>query len=136
MRIPNRFSNHGWRVIGGKRIYFRSLWEVYFACHLQFLKEKKLIEEWKHESKTFWFENIKRGVRSYLPDFEVSQVDGSRYWVEVKGYMDAKSKTKIKRFNKYYPEEKLVIIDNEWFKKNKMHIPLGVHVKKREEKNT
>lgn len=31
--------------------------------------------------------------------------------------MDAKSKTKIKRFNKYYPDEKLVII---WAKEYKV----------------
>jgi hypothetical protein len=39
--------------------------------------------------------------------------DGSHYWIEAKGYMDAKSKTKIKRFNKYYPNEELRIIKHE-----------------------
>ena len=73
---------------------------------------------WEHEPSTFWFENIKRGVRSYLPDFRVWNVDGTHYWVEVKGYMDSKSKTKIKRFKKYYPNEPIYIVDKEWFRKH------------------
>lgn len=71
-----------------------------------------------HEPNTFWFEGIKRGVVSYLPDFLVLENDGKSYYVEVKGYMDAKSKTKIKRFAKYYPKERLIVIDSKWFKRN------------------
>ena len=29
----------------------------------------------------------------------------TKEWIEVKGYLDDKSKLKIKRFKKYYPEE-------------------------------
>jgi len=36
----------------------------------------------------------------------------------VKGYYDAKSLTKIKRFRKYFPTEKLRLIDAKWFKAN------------------
>lgn len=85
---------------------------------MQFLKETCQIKEWEHEPKTFWFEEIRRGVRSYLPDFKVTKNDGKHYWVEVKGYMDSKSKTKIKRFKKYYPEEELHVLDSVWFIKN------------------
>jgi len=119
------FTNRqGWKTIGEKRIYFRSNWEVAYAKYLQFLKEKKLILEWEHEPETFWFENIKRGVRSYLPDFKVTQCDGSYHYVEVKGYMDAKSKTKIKRFKKYYPKEHLVVIEALWFKEMKTKLQI------------
>jgi hypothetical protein len=71
---------------------------------------KKEIKSWRHESKTFWFENIRRGVRSYLPDFEITNNDGGVEYHEVKGYMDNRSKTKIKRMAKYYPETKLIVI--------------------------
>lgn len=74
-----------------------------------------IIKGWEHEPKCFWFNEIKRGTRSYLPDFKVSLHDGSHYWVEVKGYFDSKSLTKIKRFRKYYPQEKLVVVSKEWF---------------------
>lgn len=96
--------------MGEREIYFRSTWEYSYAKHLQVLKENGQIIDWFHEPKTFWFEKIKRGVRSYLPDFKILSKDGTHYWVEVKGYMDAKSATKIKRFKKYYPEEKLQIV--------------------------
>jgi hypothetical protein len=110
----------GWRLIDDRRIYFRSRWEANFAHYLQFLKENGLIKEWDHEPATFWFLEIKRGCRSYLPDFKVTDCDGTHWWAEVKGYMDAKSKTKIKRFKKYYPNERLIVFDGSWFKKNKL----------------
>lgn len=111
-------ANQGWKEINGRKIYFRSDWEYKFATWLENLKLNDTIKDWEHEPETFWFYEIKRGVRSFLPDFKVTNHDGSHYWVEVKGYMDAKSKTKIKRFRKYYPEEQLMIIDAEWFKKH------------------
>jgi len=109
----------GYRHVGDRNIYFRSNWEYRYALYLQFLKEQGVIQEWEHEPKTFWFELIKRGVRSYLPDFKIIKDDGTHYWVEVKGYMDSKSKTKLKRFKKYYPEEQLFLADESWFKKYK-----------------
>jgi Protein of unknown function (DUF1064) len=106
-----------WHEIDDRRIFFRSEWEYKFAKYLQKLKESESIAEWEHEPKTFWFEEIKRGTRSYLPDFRVTNLDGTHYWVEVKGYMDAKSRTKIRRFRKYYPEEQLYVLGEDWFKK-------------------
>lgn len=107
-----------WMALGSNTIYVRSGWEAKVAIYLQKLQEGLQIAKWEFEPHTFWFLNIKRGVRSYLPDFKVTNLDGSHYWLEVKGYMDAKSKTKIKRFRKYYPEERLIILDKEWFMKN------------------
>ncbi len=107
----------GWREIGDAKKFYRSSWEANYARYLQWQKESGLIKEWKHELKTFWFEKIKRGSITYLPDFYVECLDGSHFWVEVKGWMDARSKTKIKRFKKYYPEENLILIDAKWFKK-------------------
>lgn len=100
----------GWRTIGGKRKYFRSKWEANYARYLEWLKQYNQIKEWQHENKTFWFDGIKRGCRSYLPDFEVTNNDGSVEYHEVKGWYDNRSKTKIKRMKKYYPEVKLLII--------------------------
>jgi len=85
---------------------------------LQLLKDQKHISEWEYEPHTFWFEEIKRGVRSYMPDFKVTRLDATYYWIEVKGYMDAKSHTKIRRLKKYYPNEQLMLIDKQWFEKN------------------
>ncbi len=116
--MSNFSSKQGWRIIGDRRIYFRSRWEANYGFYLEFLKKQRIISEWEHEPKTFWFLEIKRGVRSYLPDFRVTSMNGVQHWVEVKGFYDARSKTKIKRFKKYYPEEVLFLIDSVWFRKN------------------
>jgi hypothetical protein len=101
----------GWLEIGGKRIYCRSRWEANYARLLEMEKRQGSIKEWEHEPETFWFEGIKRGCVSYLPDFRVTQPDGSIYYVEVKGWMDPKSKTKIKRMAKYHPDVVLKVVD-------------------------
>lgn len=116
--MTSRSSNAGWREIAGRNLYFRSKWECNYGRYLQWQKEKSLIQEWQHEPKTFWYEGIKRGTNNYKPDFRVDLLDGSHYWVEVKGYMDPKSETKIKRFNKYFPDEEIRVIDSKWFKRN------------------
>ena len=117
-------SKQGWRTIGGKRNYYRSKWEANYARYLQKMKENGDIHDWEHEPKTFWFEKIKRGVRSYLPDFRVDRTRATHYYVEVKGYYDQRSRTKIKRLRKYYPEETLFVIDASWFKEHGKNIRL------------
>ena len=97
-------------VIGGQRIYARSNWESNCAAYFQFLKEKGKIYDWRHEPETYWFLAIKRGVRSFLPDFRITNLDGSWYVVEVKGWLDSKSKTKLARMKKYYPQIEVKVI--------------------------
>jgi hypothetical protein len=104
-------THNGWYRIKDKEYYFRSSWEVNYARYLEWLKEKKEIKNWEYESKVFWFEKIKRGVRSYNPDFEVQNKDDSIEYHEVKGWLDRKSQTKIKRMKKYFPNIKLLLID-------------------------
>lgn len=111
-------NSAGWREIGGKRHYFRSLWEIRYAQWLQYQKEREWIYDWDYEPKTFWFEGIKRGCVSYKPDFQVFIEKRSWFWIEVKGWMDPKSLTKIKRFMKYFPEEEIRVVDSKFFKTN------------------
>lgn len=105
-----------WREIGGQRKYFRSRWEANFARVLEFRKASGEILDWKHEPKTFWFDGIKRGCVSYLPDFLVTMPDGSELFYEVKGWMDERSMTKLKRMKKYYPKVRLELIDAKAYK--------------------
>jgi hypothetical protein len=77
-------------------IVFRSNWEanmarIYNAYEIEF----------EFEPRIFSFP-IKRGTKAYTPDFYLPKYD---QWLEVKGYLDDKSKIKIKRFKRYYPEE-------------------------------
>ena len=127
-------SKSGWYKIGSKKYYLRSSWEVNYARYLQWLKEQKKIKRWKYEPKTFWFENIRRGTRSYKPDFEVVNNDNSTGYYEVKGYMDSRSKTKIKRMKKYYPEIKLNIVQKDEYnsiKKWEKLFPIAIKIEKK-----
>ena len=103
------------RAKGGKRKdlndqYFRSSWEANIARYYNFIGVR-----WEYEPKTFIFENIRKGSVSYTPDFYLVDEDK---WIEVKGWMDKKSKTKLKRFEKYYPEEfkKLILIQEKEYR--------------------
>lgn len=112
---PDKFRCAYSRGKMGRRVdlgdqFFRSSWEANYARYLNFLIRKKNIFKWEFEPDTFWFEAIKRGTRSYLPDFKIwEKEDSTPYYVEVKGWMDAKSKTKLARMAKYYPDIKVVI---------------------------
>jgi hypothetical protein len=105
-----------WREIGGKRNFYRSRWEANYARYLEWLKANNYIKDWQHEPKTFWFEGVKRGCVSYLPDFCVTDLNGFESYHEVKGWMDSRSKTKIKRMAKYHPDVKLVVIEGKAYK--------------------
>lgn len=96
-------------------VFFRSKWEANYALFLDFLKEQGEIKDWEYETETFFFEKIKLGTRSYRPDFPVINMDDSKEYHEVKGYMDARSQTKLKRMAKYFPHVKLVLIDRQYY---------------------
>lgn len=93
--------------LGG--LFLRSSWEANYARYLNLLQAKGLIQKWEYEPETFWFEGIRRGTRSYTPDFRITDANGTRY-VEVKGYMDQKSRTKLRRMAKYHPGIRLDVV--------------------------
>jgi len=108
-------SNYS-RAKGGHRpdlggIYFRSSWEANYARYLNLLIKFGVVESWSFEPQTFWFDGIARGVVSYRPDFMVKyKGDDTPEWVEIKGWIVAKDRTKWKRMKKYHPHIKLVIV--------------------------
>jgi hypothetical protein len=119
---PGASWKAAWREIGGIRKYYRSKWEANYAYYLEWLKQQGQIASWTHESKTFWFEGVKRGCVSYLPDFHVVENNGSEAYHEVKGWMDARSATKIRRMAKYHPTVKLIVIDSSSYTKLKKQV--------------
>lgn len=108
-------------IQGGRRpdlnnTFFRSAWEANYARYLDFIGVK-----WEYEKHSFEFETIKKGTRFYIPDFYLPEDD---IWVEVKGYLRNKAKTKLSRFKRYYPEEfkKLkVVLGDPYSAKGKQH---------------
>lgn len=109
-------SKKGTIEIGGKKIFARSTWEANVASYFEFLKLKGEIKDWLHEPETFWFFKIKRGVRSYKPDFKIINNDDTFYFEEVKGWMDDKSKTKLNRMRIYYPEIEVRVLGEKRYK--------------------
>jgi hypothetical protein len=116
MNRANASWKSGWREIGGYKKYYRSRWEANYARYLEWMRTQDLIDGWLHEPETFWFEGIKRGCMSYLPDFKIKEKDGTESYHEVKGWMDDRSKTKIRRMAKYHPKVKLIVIDSKQYK--------------------
>jgi hypothetical protein len=112
-----------WFSHKGNKYYMRSSWEIRYAALLSFYEQQKIIKNWEYEPDTFWFDGIKRGVRSYKPDFKIFKNDGTIEYHEVKGRMDAKSRTKLNRMRIYHPEIEVVLIDAGYFKLNKNLIP-------------
>lgn len=117
--LPRAFSGAR-RSVGGKReslggLYVRSSAEQRYASYLNFLKERGEIASWAYEAHTFSFVRVTRGTRDYTPDFRVEYPDGHHEWLEVKGYMDPKSATRLKRMAKYFPNEVVRVIDSAWF---------------------
>ena len=45
---------------------------------------------------------LKDGTKGYTPDFFIPKYSS---WIEIKGFLDAKSMTKIRRFKRYYKTE-------------------------------
>jgi hypothetical protein len=108
---PNQTWKAAWREIGGVRKYYRSRWEANYARYLQSLKDIGAILSWEHEPETFWFEEVRRGTRSYLPDFRVTDADGAVAYHEVKGWMDPASILKLERMRRYHPAVTVILID-------------------------
>ena len=109
----------GWREFGGKRHYYRSKAEMRYGAFLEWRKTRGEVSYWAPEPDVFWFQGIRRGVTSYKPDFKVVLPDGQTEFHEVKGWLDARSRTALKRMSKYYPEVTVRVIDGAWFKANK-----------------
>lgn len=90
--------------------YFRSTWEANWARYLNWLVERKELERWEFETETFEFP-VKRGSKFYTPDFKLVYADGSIVYHEVKGYMDQKSATKLRRMKTHHPKIDIRLID-------------------------
>lgn len=125
-----RQKHKGWYEIGGKRMYLKSKWEINFAYYLEWLKGLGEILNWEYEPDKFWFDGIKSGVTNYTPDFKILHKKQIKYidekgermsdieYCEVKGFMDSKSLTKLKRMRIYHKHILIRIIDSSWFKDN------------------
>jgi hypothetical protein len=81
---------------------FRSAMEANFARILIYLGIN-----YKFEERTFFFHDYKNRPHQYTPDFDIlDEKEGFEPgWYETKGWLDSRSRQKMKRFKKNYPEE-------------------------------
>ena len=87
----------------------RSGWERNFARILIYKQAEGGVKDFTYEPRRYEFP-VKRGCIDYLPDFEVEFsfeiIPGHRKVLfEVKGQLDQRSRTKLKRFRKYHPQD-------------------------------
>lgn len=101
-------TQSGKRNINGREQFFRSRWEANIARVLDFQGRR-----WQYEAMTFPFDKVRRGTRSYTPDFYLPDED---LYIEVKGWWDAKSLTKKKRMAKYHPGIKIEYWDSKMYR--------------------
>ncbi len=108
--LRKKFSAGKREDLGG--LFVRSSWEANYARYLNWLMYIGEIKSWEYEPDDFEFP-IRHGTTRYLPDFKITNNDNSIEYHEVKGYLTPKAKTQIARFHKYYPNLKLIIIDED-----------------------
>ncbi len=96
--------------------FVRSRWEANYARYLKWLEARGDIAAWEYEPLTFRFDGVQRGPYTYKPDFKVIEKDGTVAFHEVKGWMDSASKGKLKRFAKFFPQHKLVLVDQKAYR--------------------
>lgn len=117
LQKPYENVERDWYMIGNRRLFFRSKMEANIALYLDWLKKTKGDPvEWWYEKDTFVFEKILFGVRSYKVDFTLLRPGNTYEYWECKGFMDKKSRTKLKRMKIYFPDKKIVLIGPEEYK--------------------
>jgi len=100
--------------LGG--MFFRSGWEANYARILNMLIEQHKIYRWEYEPDTFKFPLDDR-PQSYTPDFKVWDHDGGDYYyAEIKGWMDEKSRLKLQRMERFYPDVPIKVIGQREYK--------------------
>ena len=96
------------------RMWFRSKLEADYALYLDFLVKQKDIKRWEYEAKNFEFP-VKHGTTQYKPDFQITENSGTIHYEETKGRMDSRSKTKLRRMARYFPDIKVILITQKEF---------------------
>lgn len=97
MKGTNMYSRTNSSIRKDLGLYLRSNWE---ANYIRILNLEKI--KWNYEPKTFECKDEKKGIVSYIPDIYLPDTDE---WLEVKGWLDSRSKMKLKLFKKHFPED-------------------------------
>lgn len=97
-------------AIAGTTYRFDSKLEHTYAILLEHQRRSGQIEAWEFHPEAIQFEKHKHGVTQYVLDFKVTHRNGTVEWVECKGYIDARSATRVRRFCQYRSADELVLV--------------------------
>lgn len=112
--MPTEFKRETFDFGDGRTFTFRSGWELNYAFYLDWLKRTGEIKDWEYEPMPRYefivteFGRQRALSLGYLPDFKVTNNDGSFYLVELKGRRQGM--LKLKRMKKYYPKVKIELV--------------------------
>lgn len=110
--VTKRKRSHGGKRADLDNQNYRSAMEANYARYLNWLLAQGELMAWEYEPRTFYFPDQKRGATSYTPDFLLhwpdvtcdGQATTREEWIETKGWLDAKSRGKLRKLAKYFPE--------------------------------
>lgn len=105
----NKRSKIGKRADCGGQ-FFRSAWEANCYRLIRYLEPGAIIQ-YEPTSYAFYPFGIRKGTMEYTPDMRVTYPDGRIEIIEVKGgFLKNSDKTRIKRFQKFYPEDAKLLV--------------------------
>lgn len=106
-------------IFGNDKYTFKSNWEFNIALLLEYLKMIGDIDYWKYEFDVFNFPDNEYFILSYTTDFTIYKND-EKHIIELKGWFDERSRKKIELVNRFFPEEKVEVWDeNEYYRLQK-----------------
>jgi len=99
-------------VIGGQECHFRSKGEYNLALYFDFLQGQGEIVGWAYESEVCqkYFRDELKGAKTWLIDFAVQMPNSEIVYWEYKGWLQGRDITKFRRFAKYYPDDKVILV--------------------------
>jgi len=109
---------------------FRSGWEQNYAYYLEWLKKQGQIKDWEYEPERYYFitteGNRQRAFgNGYLPDFRVTNLDGTTYLIEIKGR--SQGMMKLRRMKRFYPDIKIELVDAKAYNELKRKVGKMLH---------
>lgn len=113
--MPYNFKRETQEFTDGRIVTFRSGWESNYATYLDWLKVQGQIREWEYEPLPRYEFIVSKGnyqwalSLGYLPDFKVTNNDGTFYLVELKGRRQGMMK--LKRMKRFYPKINIELIE-------------------------
>lgn len=93
-----------WCEYGERRFYARSRAEANHAAVLEMQRKAGAILDWRHEPRRYLFPNRTVAPCFFLPDFEVTALDGSKHLVEVKGRWQTRDRSRVILMARHYPD--------------------------------